>query len=377
MPWRTMRLTLLSLVACSAFQSAANASDADEQNPVNAVHTVQTNEDSAARSTILMGFVGALLPEQRAELQQLLEGELSRLEPRRALAVTELGAAARHWLASARQDPRAFLIVLLDSHEAGNWRLFLIDAARDRAIARQLPSEAAGNSAALETVVSVVSSAVRALDEGLEIASRPTAEVTGEPAPAAALPRESPSTRMVEMDHPGHLALGLGSALSTLEHQAPLTPGLYASAGLVSASGLSLRATVLRTWPARFESEFGVFELQRTRGALAVGAGVTESAWQFSIEAGPAFELLQRRVREAGPGARSSDDSNFMRLGGALSLSTRYGISKRFALALTFDGAYFPQQVRYTLLPEADRVLAAPWRATFTVQLGLEFWLSK
>jgi hypothetical protein len=135
------------------------------------------------------------------------------------------------------------------------------------------------------------------------------------------------------------------------------------------------RVSLLPTWPARFQSEFGNFEVQRTRGELSVGAELSQGAWQFSFDAGPAVELLRRRALSAEPGARSSGNTNLTRLGGELTLTAGLRVSKRFGLELALGGGYFPEQIRYTLSPATDRVLASPWLASASAQLGLDFWL--
>jgi len=153
----------------------------------------------SARNAVVIGWAGPLDHEQAAALQSLIESELAGHQPDRIIGLYAVRGAAGVWIAGARRNPRALLVALLELRVSGAWRIYLVDAARNRAIVRDLPGEAAGNSAALESVASVVSSAVRALDEGLEIASRPLTEVVGVPARRTATrphtnrcPRRSP-----------------------------------------------------------------------------------------------------------------------------------------------------------------------------------------
>lgn len=375
MLWRRRGIALLSLVVCDALPGIAAAADPGDANSASSATRATATDGRLARTKIVMGYVGDLTSERQAVLQHLLEGQLSALKPAKTLELRAGSSAIWTWLDAARREPQALLVVLLELREPDVWRVYLVDAARSRAIVRELPGEAAGNSAALESIVSVVSSAVRALDEGLEIASQPMAEVMGNPLPVASGSTVPPQPKRLPSEPPVQLTLGLGTALSTFAERAPLTVGLSGSLRLVLPSGLSFRISALPNLPARFESEFGSFVVQRTQTAFSVGAEATRGAWQFSFDGGPALELLRRRIELPAPGARSSGNTNLVRTGALLTISSRYRVSKRFALALALGGAYFPQPIRYTLLPETDRVLASPWLVTGSVQLGLEFWL--
>jgi hypothetical protein len=257
------------------------------------------------------------------------------------------------------------------------WRVYLVDAARDRAIVRELPGEAAGNSTALESVASVVSSAIRALDEGLEIGSRPVAEVVGGP-PIVRVPsrREAPSARR-EAPSPrhAHLDAGLSSALSTFSAPSTFTLGLCTSLRLVLPSALLLGFSVTPSWPTHFQSEFGNFEVQRTQAQLSMGAELGRGSWRLSVEGGPVLELLRRRSSRAQPGAHALESTSQWRAGPQLIVGARYQLSRRLALAMALAGAYFPQRIRYTLIPDSHRTLASPWAASATALLGLEFSL--
>ena len=358
--------------ACS---TGAFAADRDAASPTVSARDSSTADRQDLPTVVSLGWLGALKPEQSVALRHLLEGELAGLKPARSLELHPASGAIGAWLDTARREPRTLLVALLEVQDSGTWRLYLVDTARARAIVRELPGEALGNSAALETVVSVVSSAVRALDEGLEIASLPVADVMGEPHLAA--PDSVPTVRQRVPPSVQEMQL-LGSvdgALSTFAPAAPVTLGVRASVRVQFPSGLLLRVSVLPNWPAHFASDVGSFEIQRTQAALAVGAHATRGPWQISGDIGPALEILRRRVLETQPEALSSSSTTLTRTGVELTLATRYRLSPRLALRLAVSGAYFPTQISYTLRPATERVLASPWRATGSVQLGLDFWL--
>jgi hypothetical protein len=320
------------------------------------------------RVKVVLGWIGALSADQRLVLEQLIEGELAAHQPSRTFEFHLASGAGRAWIANARHDRQALLIALLELRESGVWRVYLVDAARSRAIVRELPGETAGNSAALEAVASVVSSAVRALDEGLEIASQPIAEVMGEPAPAAPVPRRLPQRVAREL----RLAVGLAPALATFAKPAAVTFGAQASLRLVLPCSLLFGVSVIPNWPAHFRSEFGSFDVRRTQSALSLGAESAVGLWRFSVEAGWALELLQRRVLQADAGAAARANINLTRIGAELTASGRYQLSRRLALEFALGGAYFPQHISYTLAPATERVLASPWRATGSALFGLE-----
>jgi hypothetical protein len=216
-----------------------------------------------------------------------------------------------------------------------------------------------------------VSSAVRALDEGLEIASRPLAEVVGG-TPAVAQARSRTDTPVVRH---ARLSGSVATALSTFATPSTFTLGLYASLRLVLPSLLLLRLSATPNLPAHFQSEFGNFEVQRTQAELSLGAETVRGSWHLSIEGGPALELLRRRALHAQPGATARDSGSAVRAGPALILGARYQLSRRLALEMALAGAYFPQRIRYTLAPANDRLLGSPWLTTGTARLGLEFSL--
>jgi hypothetical protein len=359
-------VTLAAVVWSQGFSVADAAESNQAPQP-----QLSAPDHGSARNAVVIGWTGPLALDQAAALQSLLASELAGHRPDRTIGLQTVRGAPEMWIANARRDPRALLVALLELRVSGAWRIYLVDAARNRAIVRDLPGEAAGNSAALESVASVVSSAVRALDEGLEIASRPLAEVVGGPAPEAQdhSRTDAPVVRRVR------LGGSVATALSTFAVRSPLTLGLCMSLRLVLPSALLLRLSATPSWPASFQSEYGSFEVQRTQAELSLGVETVRGSWHLSVEGGPAFELLRRRALHAQPGASARDSSNLVRVGPALMLGARYQFSGRLALEMALTGAYFPQRVRYTLAPANESVLGSPWLMTGTARLGLEFSL--
>jgi hypothetical protein len=364
--WIASVALAVGLAVCARGASAAEGGDQH----ANLTQTSPPPEVTPSRTAVVLGLAGPLDPEGAAALRDLIESDLSGHEPNREITLRRASGAAWVWIASARRDPRALLIGLLELRASGVWRVYLVDAARGRAIVRELPGEAAGNSTALESVASVVSSAIRALDEGLEIGSRPVAEVVGGPpiVPMAAR-RQAPSARQA------HLDASLSTALSTFSAPSTFTLGLCTSLRLVLPSAFLLGLSVTPSWPTHFQSEFGDFEVQRTQAQLSVGAELRRGSWRLSAEGGPALELLRRRSSRAQPGAHTLESASLSRAGPQLIVGARYQLSKRLALAMALAGAYFPQRIRYTLIPESHRTLASPWAASGMALLGLEFSL--
>lgn len=364
------RLVAPFVLAALVWSQGLSVADAAESNQAIEAPSSALAHGSA-RNTVVIGWAGPLDLQQAAALQALIGSELAGHQPDRLIGLHAVRGPVGVWIADARRDPRALLVALLELRASGAWRIYLVDAARNRAIVRELPGEAAGNSAALESVASVVSSAVRALDEGLEIASRPLAEVVGVPAPVA----KDHTRADAEVVRRARLSGSVATELSTFAMRSPLTQGLRLSLRLVLPSALLLRLSAAPSWPASFQSAYGSFEVQRTQAELSAGVETMRGSWRLSVEGGPAFELLRRRALHAQPGASARDNSNLVRVGPALMLGARYQFSRRLALEMALAGAYFPQRVRYTLAPPNDSVLVSPWLMTGTARLGLEFAL--
>ena len=321
------------------------------------------------RTRVLIGFLGSLQAAQQTDLTQLLAAELSRDGSERQRELELRAVSEQSAMADMQREAKVLLVVLLDVRAASPWKLYLVDAARSRAISREMPGESRGNLAALEAVASVISSAVRALDEGLEIASQPLADVVGASEPLPRLPLQMrDGTRRA-----ARVSTSLAAALASFEDSAKVTAGVWSSLRLSLPAPLMLRLSLAAHWPAELQSPVGSFALQRTQGALSLGVGTERGSWAFSFETGPTLELLRRRVLTTGASATSTRNTALLRAGALAMLGGRYRLGTRWAFELGLGIAYFPRRVRYTLLPFGDAALASPWPVVGLSQLGLEF----
>lgn len=330
--------------------------------------------DTAAkrRPRVLIGVMGSLQATQQTDLTQLVAAELARDGSQQQRQLELRALTDQSALAAMQREAGVLLVVLLDVRAASLWKLYLVDAARSRAISREMPGESRGNLAALEAVASVISSAVRALDEGLEIASQPLAEVVDASEPQPVSPPRSQSLQR----HAARFSTSLAAAVASFEDSAVVTAGVWGSLRLPLPPPLMLRVSLAAHWPSELRSRFGSFALQRTQGALSLGISSEGDAWAFSFETGATLELLRRQVLSTSASANSTTNTALLRAGALAMLGSRYRLGRRWALEFGLGVAYFPRRVRYTLVPFGDQALASPWPVVGLSQLGLEFsWL--
>jgi hypothetical protein len=344
--------------------------------------SVAARTDGAARTELVMGVTGALEPEARATLVRLLRAEL---EPHgMSLAEDDPRGNTGDWAREVTHDERRLLAVLLDTRHDSGWRLVVIDAARGRAISRELP-RGERDAANVEAVVSIVLSAASALREGLEVASAPLDAIVGAPAPAVKPPppaRKKPrasSERATPRSTTLHASLA-ALAASFAEGAEP-TFGASLALGASFASLVEVDVRGSRQLATSIESPFGSFELTRTSLALSagplfrVGSTPRDHGGGFALvpAAGAAIEWIHRAETAPAADVLSSDATTTPRIGGLLELRGRaplvlYRGSESFSLVGTVGAAYFGERVRFLA---GDAVLAEARRSSFYGELGL------
>lgn len=343
-----------------------------------------TNEDVArdvttpnARNEVVVGVSGPLDAEARSTLIRLLRAELE--GHGLVLIETDPNLDARSWARDVTQGERRLLAALLETKGSAGWRLVVIDAARGRAISRELP-QGERDAANVEAVVSIVVSATNALREGLEVASAPLESVVDperpraaiapppvEPEPAGAPQAPAKGTSL----HASVTALGASFA----ENAEP-TFGASLALGASFASVVEADFGVTRHLPVTVESDFGSFELGRTSLALSVGPAFGGGAIVFVPSLGATVEWIRRSSTRASEGVGMDDDSNTVsRFGGVLAMRGRLrlisnGNAELVSLVGGVSAAYFGERVRFLA---GDEVLTEVRRSSYQAELGLFF----
>lgn len=333
-----------------------------------------------ARSEVLFGVIGPIDDVVRGELRRLLEAEL------RAAGLTLIerdppGAAAQ-WAEEAAHGQRTLLVVLLDARDDTGWRLVVIDAARSRAIARQLPGGIEQNAASVEAVVSIVSSASSALVEGLEVASSPVDSVLGSPTkeqPVRAIQappsRDAPAPKSALRERRTSLLFAAGPSVATLSSAASVTAGASVVLGASIRDVVEVRGTFAYHWPVTVASELGEFELDRRFAALSAGPSLLSGPFGLTPEAGVCVEWLRRDEADARPGANGSEARTHARWGGLLTLRGRYRFTRALSLEAVAGAAYFGQAVHFVVENASRDRISDVGRTTFHGQLGLQIAL--
>lgn len=339
-------------------------------------------ESSPARRTLVVFAVkGRLEGEVQASLQRLLSAELraAGLVLRERALSQPLSAWARH----AESEALPLLAVVLEV-EPDRLRLIVIDSARGRAIARELPGGVAENAANVEAVVSIVLSASRALLEGLEVASTPVDAVLGDEAPPSKpdVARDRARTPVFPAPKAGRqpsptaaataLHASVAGTLSTFSEVEDVTPGLAIAAALSLASRLELRISASRQRTATVATEFGEFALERSSGSLA--AGLIFQSGDFTLLPELAFvaEWLSRTDTKPTAEAAANPSRTSARFGAELGGRARFAFLPPLSAELGAGVAYFGRRVRFTVADRDETELVRVGPLTLGARLGLD-----
>jgi len=362
---------LIALLAAVAVLPARARAEGD---PVAASDPVEPAR--SARVEVVVGMTGPLSGEVRGELRRLLEVELR--AQGLVLVERDPDAALSAWAEQASQDERTLLAVLLDARERKGWRVVVIDAARARAIARQLSGGIEENAASIEAVVSIVLSASSALREGLEVASSLVDDVVGgepaAPSPPPKAPRPAEPRAIPAPIDPGEtvVRVALGSSIATFSSAAPATWGASAALGLTFRSSVEFTASAAYYLPVTVDSAFGNFELDRATAALSGGPMLLEGRFGLTPEAGVCLEWLRRSATHAEAGVSATAEQSVQRWGALLALRSRYRVIAPLSVELRAGAAYFAQSVEFVAKSPENVRLADIAPAVFFGSLGLE-----
>ncbi|HEX6277993.1 MAG TPA: hypothetical protein VFZ53_33345 [Polyangiaceae bacterium] len=332
------------------------------------------------RREVVVGVSGPFDADARATFVRLLRAELDAQQL--VLLENDPRGEPRAWAHTVTRSERRLLAVLLDTRAPAGWRVVVIDAARGRAISRELP-RGERDAAAVEAVVSIVLSATRALREGLEVASAPLETVVEPRVPAPASPPAAPRPTRAAKPPPersAHSSSGtslhgsLAAEAASFAAGAEPTFGATLAAGAALASRVEVDTFVARTLPRRVDSDFGSFALERTTLGVSAGPRFGAGSFAFVPAAGVCVEWIGRSDTEAAPGAASNDDSGTtVRAGGRVELRARYRLVanagvEHVSLLATAGASYFTESVRFLAGTE---LIAEARHAAFQGGVGL------
>jgi hypothetical protein len=336
----------------------------------------------ARRVSVVLAVKGRLDGQVHASLQRLLSAELraAGLVLRERASSEPLAA----WVRLAESEEAPLLAVVLEvQHD--RLRIIVIDSARGRAIARELPGDVAENAAHVEAVVSIVVSAARALLEGLEVASTPVDAMLGEPEPAAkpetranrvqppVLP--APDAARVSPPSPASataLHASVAGTLTTFSEVEGVTPGVAVAVGLSLPSRLELRVSAIRQRTATVNTEFGDFALERSAGSLGAGLIFRSGVITLLPEAAFVSEWLSRTDTTAAPETAANSSRTLVRFGAELGGRARYAFLPPLSAELGAGVAYYGRSVRFTVADGETTELVRVVPLTLGARLGLD-----
>jgi hypothetical protein len=311
---------------------------------------------SEQRKLLVLRIDGPLDAEREAALTGLIASELGSTGVTLSVERSELPRL--RWTETARADPRALVIAILDVRATAAWALYVVDAARGRAILRRLPGGVEQNAAALEGVSAILTSATAAVREGLEVASSPLEAVVGEgevqPVARAVEPREpAPAAEPIRIETSADRQSGPSLFMGVFARGASLAPapvpGLAGEIGARLPLGLSVTLEGAYDFPARMATELGAFELQRSLVGLKLGRVFSLGWLALEPRAGSGAELVHRMDATANAGFVGGDDRRHARFALELGLLARTPlVGDALALALGVDGSYAPRPLRFT-----------------------------
>jgi hypothetical protein len=334
------------------------------------------------RTAVVVAVKGRLDAEVQASLQRLLGAELRAL----GLVLRERASSEplSAWARRAEGEESPLLAVVLEV-EHDRLRIIVIDSARGRAIARELPGGVDENAANVEAVVSIVLSASRALLEGLEVASTPVDAMLGGPTPPSAPEVErnrapkpvfpaQQSAREPERTPASGTALhaGVAASLTTFSEVEDVTPGIAIAATLSLPPGLELRLSAARQRTTTVVTDFGDFALERSAGSFAVGLIFRAGALTFVPEAAFVAEWLARTDTTPAPETTANSARTLTRFGAELGGRARFAFLPPLSAELGAGVVYFGRSVRFTAADRDETELVRVGPLTFGARLGLD-----
>jgi len=315
--------------------------------------TVDTASDE--RNVLVLRLEGPLDPEREAALSALLGSQLS--STRTTLTVERSTLPFLAWTDKARRDPRALVLGIVDVRDPESWALYVVDAARGRAIVRRLPG-AGTNAAALEEVSAILSSAVAAMREGLEVASTPVEAVVADEPPRALPPPpppepDPPSNEPKEPDRDERSDEPALFSAAAFVRGATLTPdpvfGVEAELGIALPLALRLSLGGAYDFPAGVTTTLGAFDLQRSLAGIRLGPVFSLGRFGVEPRLGAGAEIVHRSNAVPAPGAVAQPDQTHARFAAFLGVHAKFAVVEDLlAVALGLEGSYAPQALRFT-----------------------------
>jgi len=300
------------------------------------------------RTEVLLAIVGSGAKDVRGSLVALLDRQLHAMGL--SLVEQQPAGSVSDWATGASRSKHGLLAIVLDTKSDTGWRLVVVDVARGRAIARELPGGMQHDAASVEAVASVVISAASALREGLEVASAPVAAVVGDGASVstvstgAAVPEPKPGS--VGRRTVVHGAIG--AAVASFASDAPTTQGAMLALGLAWRNRIEARVFGTLFWPVPIHSAFGEFRVNRAIVGATSGPVFSTGAFSFTPEVGVLVERLSRSNTLPAEGISAGQAAPLHRLGGLVEMRLRRAVVRPFLLELTAGGAYLGRSVQFS-----------------------------
>lgn len=335
-----------------------------------------SSRQSRARTEVVLGIVGPPAEALRGSLMSLLRAELAEM------SLTVVERAPSHevsaWADEAVRSERTLLAILLDARSDQGWRVVVIDAARARAIVRDLPGGIRQDAASIEAVVSIALSAAGALRDGLEVASSPLETVVGsspvrmESRPSNAARDVARSTTSPRSAERSFLRGSVGASSASFSPQALTTNGLALSLGVNWRARLEARVFGTLFWPVAIRTALGEFEVNRALLGAAAGPALQLGTLSLVPEAGVIAERLRRSATMPAEGILASEAKPLHRLGVVLALRLRLPLFRPLSAELAAGAAYFGRRAQFSSTGPGASPLAEVWPVAAIAQLGLD-----
>ena len=305
---------------------------------------------SIVRTEVLLAIVGRDAEAARGDVVALLTGQLRGMGL--SLVAPEPSGSVSDWVTAATRSKRALVAIVLDTSAGQGWRLVVVDAARSRAIARELPGGMERDAASVEAVVSIVISAASALRDGLEVASAPVETVVG-PAPtrAPAVGRSAPPTPASIPPRPSTVVCGsiAAAVASFAPDAAATTQGAALALGMRWQNRVEARIFGTLFWPATVRNGFGDFRVNRALLGVAAGPVFSAGGFALSPQVGVVLERLHRTGTVPAAGLFATEAEPVHRVGGLVGLRLRRPVLPPLAIELVAGGAYWGRSVNFSV----------------------------
>lgn len=310
------------------------------------------------RTKLVLRIDGELGQERESALAGLLGSELAASPA--TLHLERSSEPRLAWTAARRRDPAALVIAILDVRDERAWALYVVDAARGRAIVRRLPGGTRANAAALEEVSAILTSAVAAVREGLEVASKPVeAVVPDEPGEAPPAMREDtpPSTADAQppaptTDERRKRPAGARPYAAALARASTLAgrfaPGAALDAGFAVGDHVRVLVHGAMDRPVRLTTPLGAFDVGRSLAALQAGYAWPLGALSLEPRLGSGVELIRRSGTAASPGVVGEPGETHPRFVAVFGVRARYTVAGPLALELGTGATLSPHRIRFT-----------------------------